>query len=179
MTLPKGWRMVIVDADIACVESPRSGGAGGPWDFSCSPDSMAIALKSSKNDWPGLGIEDSEFGFMWGQHVPCLAGGGVIRNPYGKYADPGGEAGLYYGIDPYSSRLVDSGLARMGDGRKAYYREWQVACDVNLDYTMKVWYLPTSKVALYVLSAHPQDVKGYEQVIASMNLRGYKQAAKL
>ncbi|HLU28415.1 MAG TPA: serine/threonine-protein kinase [Glycomyces sp.] len=179
LTLPKGWRMTTADANTACVESPRSGGADGPWDFICRPDSMAIRLKSSQDAWPGFGIEDDEYGFMWGQHVPCLAGGGVTRNPYGEYADPGGEAGLYYGIDPYTSWLVDSGLARMSDGRKAYYREWRIACEVNFDYTMKVWYLPTSQVAFYVLSVHSQDTPGYDRVIASMDLRGYKRAAKL
>ncbi|TQS18885.1 serine/threonine protein kinase [Microbispora hainanensis] len=179
LTLPKGWRMTTDGDDRACVESPRSGGADGPWDFFCRPDSMAVELTSTKDDWPGFGIEDSEFGFMWGQHVPCLTGGSVLRDPYGSISDDEGEAGLYYGIDPYASRLVHSGLAKMRDGRKAYYREWQVACEVNLVYTMMVWYLPQSKVAFYVLSAHPEDEKGYKQIIASVDLRGYKHAAKL
>ncbi|MEU7880093.1 serine/threonine protein kinase [Microbispora bryophytorum] len=179
LTLPKGWRMTTDGDDRACVESPRSGGADGPWDFFCRPDSMAVELTSAKDDWPGFGIEDSEFGFMWGEHVPCLTGGGVLRDPYGSISEDEGEAGLYYGIDPYASRLVHSGLAKMRDGRKAYYREWQVACEVNLAYTMMIWYLPQSKVAFYVLSAHPEDEKGYKQIIASADLRGYKHAAKL
>ncbi|NJP25278.1 serine/threonine protein kinase [Microbispora sp. SCL1-1] len=179
LTLPKGWRMTTDGDDRACVESPRSGGADGPWDFFCRPDSMAVELTSTKDDWPGFGIEDSEFGFMWGQHVPCLTGGGVLRDPYGSVSEDEGEAGLYYGIDPYASRLVHSGLAKMRDGRKAYYREWQVACEVNLTYTMMIWYLPQSKVAFYVLSAHPEDRKGFRQIIASADLRGYKHAAKL
>ncbi|GIH50622.1 Serine/threonine protein kinase [Microbispora rosea] len=179
LTLPEGWRMTTDGDDRACVESPRSGGVDGPWDFFCRPDSMAIALTSTKDGWPGFGIEDSEFGFMWGEHVPCLTGGGVLRDPYGSNSEDEGEAGLYYGIDPYASRLVHSGLAKMRDGRKAYYREWQVACEVNLVYTMMIWYLPQSKVAFYVLSAHPEDEKGYQKIIASADLRGYKHAAKL
>ncbi|MEU7691374.1 serine/threonine protein kinase [Microbispora hainanensis] len=179
LTLPKGWRMTTDGDDRACVESPRSGGADGPWDFFCRPDSMAVELTSTKDDWPGFGIEDSEFGFVWGQHVPCLTGGGVLTDPYGSVSEDEGEAGLYYGIDPYASRLVHSGLAKMRDGRKAYYREWRVACEVNLTYTMMIWYLPQSKVAFYVLSAHPEDRKGFRQIIASADLRGYKHAAKL
>ncbi|WP_248961136.1 serine/threonine protein kinase [Sphaerisporangium perillae] len=181
MTLPKGWRMLEVDKDYACIESPRSRGTSGPWDFVCRPDSMVIQLKSTKDDWPGFGIEDARFGFLWGQHVPCLAGGTVARDPYGSYSSTSGEAGLYYGIDPYRSRLVHSGLAKMGDGRKAFYRQWQVACDVNVNqaYTMKIWHLPQSKVSLYVLSALPADAKGYRQIIASADLLGYKHAAKL
>ncbi|XVQ89159.1 serine/threonine protein kinase [Microbispora siamensis] len=179
LTLSKGWRMTTDGDDRACVESPRSGGADGPWNFFCRPDSMAIELTSTEDGWPGFGIEDSEFGFMWGEHVPCLTGGGVLRDPYGSNSEDEGEAGLYYGIDPYASRLVHSGLAKMRDGRKAYYREWQVACEVNLVYTMMIWYLPQSKVSFYVLSAHPEDEKGYKQIIASADLRGYKHAAKL
>ncbi|GIH72618.1 serine/threonine protein kinase [Sphaerimonospora thailandensis] len=177
--LPKGWRMFAVGKDYACIESPRSVGSGGPWDFTCRPDAMALVVRSSNDGWPGFGIQDNEFGFMWGQHVPCLTGGSVIRDPYGSYAEPGGDAGFYYGIDPYGSRLVHSGLAKMGDGRKAYYREWQVACEVNLVYTMKIWHLPQSKVSLYVLSARPEDGKGHRQIIASMDLRGYRHAAKV
>lgn len=104
---------------------------------------------------------------------------GVIRDPYGSNSEDEGEADLYYGVDPYASRLVRYGLAKMRDGRKAYYREWQVACEVNLVYTMMIWYLPKSKVALYVLSAHPEDEKGYQKITASVDLRRYKYAAKL
>ncbi|MBX6169724.1 MAG: hypothetical protein IRY84_19130 [Thermobispora bispora] len=147
---------------------------GGPWDFYCRPDSMTIQLGSKQDDWPGFGIQDEEFGFLWGQHVPCLAGGSVVRNPYGSPGEPGG---LYYGVDPYASRLVESGLARMRDGRKAYYRSWRVACEVNLAYTMLIWYLPESQVAFYVPSAHPEDEEGYRKIIASVDLRGYRHAA--
>ncbi|MEV7968899.1 hypothetical protein AB0O34_23355 [Sphaerisporangium sp. NPDC088356] len=168
-----------VDDDSACIQSPHSFGVEGAWDFVYRPDAMVLQLKSTKRDWPGYGIEDNRFGFMWGQNMPCLAGGTVTRNPSGSYSSTSGRAGLYYGIDPYASRLVYSGLAKMADGRKAYYRNWQVACEVNLVYTTKIWYLPNSKVSFYVLGAHPEDAKGYQQVIASTDLVHYKHAAKL
>ncbi|GII60263.1 hypothetical protein Skr01_03480 [Sphaerisporangium krabiense] len=178
MTLPKGWRLLPIDADSACIESPRSSGGYGAWQFVCRPDAMVLQLKSTKRHWPGYGIGDDKYGFMWSGTMPCLAGGTVVRNPYGS-SRTSGATGLYYGVDPYSSRLVYSGLATMGDGRKAYYRNWQIACEVNRTYTTKIWYLPDSKVAFYVLSARPRDAGGHRQIIASTSLLAYKHAAAL
>lgn len=156
----------------ACVESPHSVGTAGPWDLPCRPDSMVIQVESSNEYWPGVSIQNDKYGFMWAQDVPCLIDGSVERDPYGSYSGLSGEAGLYYGVDPGSSRLVESGLAKMHDGRKAYYRQWQVACDVNRVYTMDIWYLPVSEVACYVLAVRPDDVGNYRRIIASMDLTG-------
>ncbi|MFD1502825.1 serine/threonine protein kinase [Streptosporangium lutulentum] len=180
MTLPNGWRLLRIGSDYACVESPNSQGASGPWELACRPDSMAIDLRSGADDWPGQSI-DSEFGFMVGQDMPCLTGGSVTRDPGSSYDDisGSGEYGLYFGIDPYNSILTRSSLARMADSRKAAYREWLVRCDANAEYTMKIWHLPQSKISFYVLSARPEDAGGYRQIIASTNLAGYKRAAPL
>ncbi|WP_449060402.1 serine/threonine protein kinase [Planomonospora algeriensis] len=170
MTLPGDWRLLEVNDGYACVESPNSRGTSGPWDWPCRPDSMAIDLDSGADEWPGYSIEDEEYGFMIGQDMPCLVGGGVVRAPNGA---------RYEAADPSSSRLSESGLTRMADGRKAFYREWLVSCEANVAYTMKVWHLPQSRVSFYVLSEHAEDARNHKKIIASIDLTGYRYAAPL
>ncbi|GGQ00552.1 serine/threonine protein kinase [Streptosporangium pseudovulgare] len=179
MTLPKGWRLLRVRKDLACIESPNARGSSGPWEFACRPDAMVLKTGAGPGSWPGNGIDDPHFGWVVGSPMPCLADGSVWRDPNGSYDDAIGEFGLYDGVYADGSSLRRSSLARMADGRKAAYREWVIPCMANGQYVQKVWYLPKSKVALFVLSARPEDGKGYRRVIASVNLAGYRYAAPL
>ena len=177
MTLPAGWRLLRVRPDLACVESPNTRGNSGPWNFACRPDAMAIKTGAGADSWPGDSIDNPYYGWAVGSPMPCLAGGIVTRDPNGGYDPVIGEFGLYDGVRGEDSQLLRSSLARMGDGRKAAYRHWLVPCQGNAEYTTKIWYLPQSKVALFVLSARPDDAKGYRQIISSTDLTGYRYAA--
>ncbi|MFC4061981.1 serine/threonine protein kinase [Planomonospora corallina] len=181
MALPKSWRMIRVDDHTACIESPDSDGFSGPWRLACRPDSMTVVLRSGPDQWPGYSIEDEDYGFMMGQDMPCLAGGNVASDPTGRtnIGSWAGEYGRYVGVDPYRSRLNHSGLARMGDSRKAFYRDWRVMCADDVGYTMRIWHLPESRVSFYVLCVLPEDAAGYKKIIASTDLTGYPYAAPI
>ncbi|MFF0308127.1 serine/threonine protein kinase [Streptosporangium sp. NPDC004379] len=180
MTLPKGWRLLRVRKDLACIESPNARGSSGPWELACRPDAMVLETGSGPDSWPGRSIDDPYSGWAIGDPAPCLAGGSVFRDPNGSYDDQDiGEFGLYYGVYGDGARLRRSSLARMSDGRKAAYREWSIPCMVNIEYTMKIWHLPKSKVSFYVLSARPEDAAGYRRIISSVDLSGYRYAAPL
>lgn len=180
MTLPKGWRLMPVRKDLACIESPNARGNSGPWDFACRPDAMVIKTGAGAGSWPGESIDNPHSGWVLGDPMPCLAGGSVTRDPSGVYDERGsGEFGLYGSVYGDDSRLLRSSLAAMADGRKAAYREWLVPCQANTQYLMKIWYLPKSKVAMFVLSARPEDSSGYRRIIASTDLTGYRHAAPL
>ncbi|MFC6366737.1 serine/threonine protein kinase [Nonomuraea thailandensis] len=177
MTLPKGWRMIKARKDLICVESPRSRGSSGPWDFACRPDAMAIKTGSSDKVWPGSAIENRRWGWLIDHPMPCLRDGRTWRDPQGTYDIYTGEYALYEWTYDEGAQLDYSGLAKMADGRKAYYRKWQIPCSNHGSYTMKIWHLPQSKVSFFVLGAHDADAKGYQQIIASTDLTGYQHAA--
>ncbi|NRQ40107.1 serine/threonine protein kinase [Nonomuraea sp. NN258] len=176
MTLPKGWRMIKVREDLVCLESPRSRGSSGPWEFACRPDAMVVKTGSGDKSWPGDSIEDTRWGWFINNPMPCLRDGRTWRDPEGTYDIYTGEYGLYERADEEGARLSYSGLAKMADGRKAYYRNWRIPCWNHGSYTMKIWHLPQSKVSFFVLGAHDADAKGYRQIIASTDLTGYKHA---
>lgn len=177
MTLPKDWRLLRIRRDLACLESPNARGESGPWEFACRPDSLIIRTGSGADRWPGSSLDDPVSGWVLGDPMPCLTGGKVWRDWSGTYGNDFGAYGFY--VAAYNATLARSSLAKMADGRKAAYREWRVTCANNDQYTMKIWHLPLSKVSLFVLSARPEDSKGYKQIIASTDLLDYKHAAKL
>ena|GEM_PF-1136658 len=165
-TLPKGWRMVRMRRDLACIESPGARDSDRIFDGECRVSAMAVATGSGANEWPGNVIDDKEWGwyFLGNVAMPCLRDGRV-------WAD-----GRTYVTAPYAS-LTEFSLRRMADGRRAAYREWSVTC-ADFGYSMmKIWHLPKSKVSLYVLSALDEDLDDLDRIAASANLLGYRYAA--
>ncbi|MGN9779788.1 serine/threonine protein kinase [Nonomuraea sp. ZG12] len=176
MTLPKGWRMIKARKDLVCLESPRSRGSSGPWDFDCRPDAMAVKTGSGDKVWPGGSIEDTQWGWSINDPMPCLRDGRTWRDPEGTYDIYTGEYGLYERADNDGAKLDYSGLVELADGRRAFYRKWDIPCWNHGSYIMKIWHLPQSKVSFFVLGAHDADAKGFHQIIASTDLTGYKHA---
>ncbi|WP_169982521.1 serine/threonine-protein kinase [Microbispora sp. H10836] len=175
LTLPKGWRMRQVRSDLACIDSPHSQGASGPWDFDCKPDALVLRTGASNSRWPGSSIDDPYYGWQVGSPMPCLRDGHVWRDWTGDYSlDYGPYA---YHVLAYDGSRTGYSLTKMADGRKAAYREWQVWCSDYGAYSIKIWHLPQSKVSLFVLSARPEDAKGYRRIAASADLLGYAHAA--
>ncbi|GIH72029.1 hypothetical protein Mth01_42820 [Sphaerimonospora thailandensis] len=172
MTLPAGWHLSEVSPLVACVESPNTRGSIGPWDLPCPPDSLTVSVKSGPNDWPGPKLD---YPIPWQLSIrsPCLAGGGVTQvldDEAAKY-NPAGEFALYE-MNDFHWKTGKLTTVKLADGRRAAYRSWRMGCERGRHYTTKAWYLPVSQVALYVLSQHPEDAEGHDEVIASLDLRG-------
>lgn len=155
--------MIRMRSDLVCIESPRARGSSGPWDFACRPDAMVVKTGSANDEWPGNAIEDELWGWYIGDPMPCLRGGRVWRDPNGSYDDTFGEYGLYESVYGGGAQLEKSGLARMGDGRKAYQRQWLIPCSYHGEYRMKIWHLPQSKVSFFVLAARDDDAPGHRR----------------
>ncbi|MEU6795193.1 serine/threonine-protein kinase [Nonomuraea wenchangensis] len=171
MVLPAGWSLKAVSGRVACISSPSTKGSSGPWALACPPDSLVIEV-NPPNGWPGEELGEPIPNDL-AVRSPCLAGGGVtqIHDDEAAELNPAGAVSLYEGLS--TSRVMEAGkltTAKLADGRRAAYRSWRMSCEFGRTYTTKIWYLPVSKVALYVLSQHPEDVAGHKKIIKSLNL---------
>ncbi|GAB3498541.1 hypothetical protein [Nocardiopsis coralliicola] len=66
------------------------------------------------------------------------------------------------------------GLSEHADGLKSHHRVWNVACDGDASFEVRMWYLPESDVLIYVPAADPAFGEVYDEVAASMDITEYK-----
>ena len=172
LTLPPGWDISRVSTDVACVHSPLTRGSSGPWDLPCPPDSLAIEVRAGRQGWPSAEL-DGPIPSSLSVRSPCLAGGGVTQiHPDDAAEDnPAGAVALYEGMESWKAGRLST--VRLADGRRAAYRSWRMTCELGRQYTTKVWYLPVSRVAVYVLSQHPEDAADHNKIVRSLDLRGF------
>lgn len=176
LRVPGGWKLRQVNANTACIESPHSRGTSGPWKMDCRPDAMLIQTNVGPDEWPADRMDGGNY-LLAAHYAPCLENGRVAKARDVESMDNFDEAYAHFGNFIYyqiaeDASLIDSGLKRLSDGRRAKYAEWYISCTA-FNYNMKIWYLPKSKVIFYVHSTHILDEKGYDQIISSANLSGY------
>ncbi|NYI95794.1 hypothetical protein HNR12_002071 [Streptomonospora nanhaiensis] len=65
------------------------------------------------------------------------------------------------------------GLAQHADGLKSHHRVWEVTCQNDDTFEVRLWFLPQSDVAVYVWSVDAQYSTLYDEVAASMDVTAY------
>ncbi|MDS1272028.1 hypothetical protein RIF23_17195 [Lipingzhangella sp. LS1_29] len=57
--------------------------------------------------------------------------------------------------------------------RRSHFRQWDVTCENEDTFAVRLWYLPQSDVAAYVWSVDEQYSETYTQIAESMNIDDY------
>ncbi|MFC4562912.1 hypothetical protein ACFO4E_13690 [Nocardiopsis mangrovi] len=65
-------------------------------------------------------------------------------------------------------------LTEHADGLKSHHRVWEVTCENDDTFEVRLWFLPDSDVAVYVWSVDSRYAAVYDEVAASMDISDYK-----
>ncbi|MEY9213628.1 hypothetical protein [Thermobifida halotolerans] len=79
------------------------------------------------------------------------------------------------GIRESKLHLVGDGLTTHADGLKSHYSTWQVTCENDDVFEVRMWFLPESDVLVYAWSVDQRYDSLYLTVAESMDVTEYKQ----
>jgi hypothetical protein len=80
------------------------------------------------------------------------------------------------GVGVSGARITSepNALTTHADGLKSHHRVWEVTCENDDTFEVRLWFLPTSDVAVYVWSADTRYSAVYDEIAASMDISEYK-----
>ncbi|WP_460776873.1 hypothetical protein [Nocardiopsis nanhaiensis] len=78
------------------------------------------------------------------------------------------------GVDDAQLTSGHGNVFEHADGLKSHHSVWDVTCDNDDTFEVRMWFLPESDVLLYVWSADAQHSAVYEEIAASMDTTAYR-----
>jgi hypothetical protein len=144
ITVPFGWTYRLLAEGTGCVQPAGTSQV----DNACPPWGVEIRVGTFVG-WPGNSLDRDD---GWALSQDCTQSG---------YADRRGMV--------TANRLIDRQSRRVA-GRTAAYRVWQVRCDIDWNFTVRLWWLPDGAVTVYTMGLDRSYDATVDQLVTSMTV---------